>query len=125
MSRSRVLAALLAALLALPTSAQTVLLYSRLDAEQLRRVRNLARVYDRVFFDGDLLPGEAWREEIASRICSARTVLLLWSAHAAASSEVGKEVALAVGCGVRVIPVLLDAAPLPAEIAHLQAADMR
>src|SRR5574343_58367 len=84
---------LLAALLQLPLAgAQTVIVYSRLDAPQAVRAQRLARLYDQVLIDIDLAPGVPWRPALERGICASDRVLLLWSRRAAASAEVAREI---------------------------------
>ncbi len=117
----------LAALADLATSAhaQTTVLYSRLDTPQALRALALARVYDRAGIDLAVQPGAQWRPTIAAAICRSRAVLVLWSAHAAASAELAQELATARQCRARLVPLLLDNTPLPAGLAELQAVDWR
>lgn len=108
-----------------PVEALTVLLYARADAADAERVRRLVSAFDRVWIDRDLAPGTPWRPAIGRRICSADRVLVLWSAYAAASVEVGAEWRHAAACGRRLVPVMLDSTPMPAELAGRQAVDWR
>lgn len=112
-------------LLAGAAQAQTVILYARADAEAAERARALASAYDQVLIDREIPPGLPWRVVIASAITQARTVLVLWSARSAASVEVGAEWRLAAASGVRLVPVLLDDTPMPAELGARQAVDWR
>ena len=117
---------LLAALLQLPLAiAQTVIVYSRLDAPHAARAQRLARLYDHVLIDTDLAPGVPWRPALERAICASGRVLLLWSRRAAASAEVAREIQTARMCGVPVVPVLLDSTPLPSDVGQLQAIDWR
>lgn len=112
-----------AAAVFLLAGAQTVVIYSSRDAVHALRAYSLARVYDDTFIARDLRPGDNWRESIAARLCSADKVLVLWSEHAAASREVEKELAIGSFCERLMIPVLLDATPLPPELRHIHAVD--
>lgn len=121
--------AAVAVLMLLPPAcgfAQTAVLYSRVDAAQAQRVARLASLFDhQVQIDTELRPGVPWRDAMAAGICSAQRVLLVWSASAAASVEVAREIAIARRCGVPVVPVLIDSAPLPDDVSQLQAVDWR
>ena len=112
-------------LVLLPASAQTVIVYSHADADAANRVRQIARAYDVVLMDGDITPGEPWRATVAEWIASARTIVILWSAAAAQSPEVGAEWRQALASGARVVPIMLDSTPLPGELAARQAVDWR
>jgi hypothetical protein len=52
-------------------------------------------------------------------------VLLFWCRHSSASVEVAKEYGQALEQGKKIIPVLLDATPLPENLAELQAIFMQ
>lgn len=110
-------------LVILPASAQTVIVYSHADADHAKRLRDIARAYDVVLMDGDIEPGEPWRATVADWISRARVILILWSANAAKSAEVAPEWRMALATRARIVPVLLDRTPLPAELASLQAVD--
>ena len=118
-------AAALALLLALPAEAQTVVIYSRLDAPAAQRAQALAAVYDQAVIDRQVQPGAHWRQAMAGAICGAGRVLLVWSQHAAESVEVRREIDTALVCRVPVVPVLLDSTPLPGLVADVQAVDWR
>lgn len=109
-------AALLLALLASPVWPQTAVIYSRADAVQAHRVASVAGLYDKVLIDTALPPGAPWRDVVAAGICASKRVLLLWSRRAAKSPEVAREIQTARLCGVPVVPVLLDGAPLPGDV---------
>lgn len=112
-------------LLAGAAQAQTVILYSRADSAHMERVRGLAKAYDDVLIDREIPAGMPWRVVLAHAVIGARTVLVVWSARSAASAEVGAEWRLAAAAGVRLVPVLLDDTPMPAELGARQAIDWR
>jgi hypothetical protein len=112
-------------LLALPAWSQTVVLYSRADAQQAHRAHALASAYGPAVIDRALPPGVAWRPTIAKAICGASLVLVVWSERAAASSEVRREIDTAMICRVPVVPVLLDSTPLPGLLGDVNAVDWR
>lgn len=121
-------ACLLAALLAaapLAAPAQTYIIYSHLDASQALRLRRLAMAYDAVGIDTETRPGDAWRPTIAASILAARTVLVLWSANAAASHELAPEILIALASRARVVPVMLDNTPMPPDLAARHGVDWR
>ncbi len=117
----------LAALLLLPAlaSAQTVVIYSRADADQAHRAQQLAAVYGPALIDRHMQPGVPWRATIAGQLCGAERILLVWSAIAAASVEVRREIDTALQCRRPIVPVLLDSTPLPGLVADVQAVDWR
>lgn len=105
--------------------AQAVIVYSRADAPAAQRLRAVATLYEPVMMDRDLPAGSAWRSTMAAALCSARVVLLVWSARAAASQEVGVEWRIAAACGRRIVAVMLDDTPLPPEASLVQGIDWR
>lgn len=105
--------------------AQTTVIYSRADAAHADRAVRLARVFDQVLVDVQLVPGVAWRAAMADGICRSRLVLVLWSERAAASTELAREIATAVLCRVPLVPVLIDSTPLSGDLAGVQAVDWR
>ncbi len=127
MSRTTAIAlALLATLcMAVAATAQTVVVYSRTDSAEANRAHALAGVYGPALIDRQLPPGSAWRPAIATAICGAAVVLLVWSARAAASAEVRREIDTAIACRRPIVPVLLDSTPLPGALADINALDWR
>jgi len=119
-------AALAALVFAMSTAnAQTVILYSQRDAREAQRIHRIAVMYSIVLRDVEIPPGEPWRATVAGWIREAKTVLILWSANAAESDELAAEWRQALASPARVVPVLLDATPLPGELAGRQAVDWR
>ena len=116
---------LLLALLCNSAQAQTVIIYSRADSGQAHRAHALASLYGPALIDRQLQPGVPWRASIAGQICAADRVLLLWSASAAASGEVRREIDTALQCRVLLVPVLIDSTALPGVVADVQAVDWR
>jgi hypothetical protein len=112
-------------LVCVPAWAQTTLIYSRADAVHAQRAAGLVRLYQPVLIDTALPPGVSWRAVVYAGICSSRYVLLLWSASAAASVEVAREIQTAVLCSVPLVPVLLDGTPLPGDVGQVHAIDWR
>lgn len=121
----RALAALVLSLAAAQAAADSVVLYSHADTEHARRAYGLARAYGPVLIDTGLAPGAPWRRTIARAICSADVVLVVWSARAAASIEVGREIETGRACRALMVPVLLDDTPLPPGLAETQGVDWR
>ncbi len=105
--------------------AQTVVVYSRADAPHAQRAHQLASVWGPAIIDRQLQPGQPWRLTVQRAICGADLVLLLWSARAAASAEVRREIDTALVCGTAIQPVLLDDTPLPGLVGDVQAVDWR
>jgi hypothetical protein len=79
-----------------------------------------------VFIDITHTPaGTNWEEYHEYKICYADRSILCWSRNASMSSEVEREWRLAFNANVRIIPVLLDSTPLPAELKHIHAISLR
>lgn len=107
------------------SAAHTVLVYARADGADARRVLALAKLYDAVVVDIELKPGVPWAQAIDQAIDTASTVLVLWSARAAASGAVQHEWQRAVQAGAVVVPVLLDSTPMPSALGARQGVDWR
>ena len=117
----RLLAGLLCAVLAAdPVHALTVILYARQDRAVVDCLARVAAIYGPVWTDAQIRPGDPWRRSVAQAIGAADVVLVVWSAAAASSAEVGAEWRQALAAGRRVVPVVTDAAPIPAELGHRQ-----
>ena len=117
----RLACALLAvALVASPVHALTVILYARQDRPVVDCLARLAAIYGPVWTDAQIRPGDPWRRSVAQAIGAADVVLVVWSAAAASSAEVGSEWRQALAAGRRVVPVVTDAAPVPGELVALQ-----
>ncbi len=100
--------------------------YSRRDSHLVRPVANLLRATsDWVFVDQDSIrPGSDWREQIEKAIRSANLLVVFWCHHSAESEEVSREVEIGLSNGKRLVPVLLDATPLPEHLGAYQAVDL-
>lgn len=117
--------AAVALLLPALATAHTVVIYSRADSVKAGLAHALSGVYGPALIDRQLPPGVPWRATISGQICEADRVLLMWSASAAASNEVRREIDTALQCRVPVVPVLIDSTPLPGVVADVQAVDWR
>jgi TIR domain len=101
--------------------------YSHQDAGLVKPVVGLLRATkDLVFQDVDAItPGSRWRPQIEEALGVAQLIVLFWCYHSSRSAEVRKEYELAVTTGKDVLPVLLDATPLPKELNEFQWVDFR
>lgn len=106
-------------------AAQTVVLYPRAEQPVAELLRDVASVYGDAFTDQQLVPGDEWRAVVATKIRAARVVFVVWSCASIRSNELAAEWRMALASGARIVPVLTDAAPLPAELARLQWLDWR
>ena len=121
----RLLAGLLCAVLAAdPVHALTVILYARQDRAVVDCLARVAAIYGPVWTDAQIRPGDPWRRSVAQAIGAADVVLVVWSAAAASSAEVGAEWRQALAAGRRVVPVVIDAVPLPSELGARQWVDV-
>jgi hypothetical protein len=106
------------------SQARTVFIsYARADKDLVLPVVHLLRAAGaRVFIDVEDIPyGEEWESVLLERLHASERILVFWSANAVNSEWIRREYLIAIGAGLRVIPVPLDATPLPAELAVLQA----
>jgi hypothetical protein len=96
--------------------------YRRSDERTATAVYELLELFgQRVFLDRRCIHlGQSWESTILVAARSTRTLLVLWSRSAAASSEIRREIQM-VPDQCRVIPIRLDLSPLPPELATWQA----
>ena len=101
--------------------------YSQADVLLVSPVVRLLRVNKSfVFQDIDRIqPGKRWRGEIAEALAESQLVVVFWCTHARGSNEVSKEWQAAIEQEKDLLPVLLDATPLPSELAEFQWIDFR
>jgi TIR domain len=101
--------------------------YSHQDTDLVKPVVGLLRATkDLVFQDFDSIkPGRRWREQIEQALHAAHLVVLFWCYHSSRSTEVRKEYEFALSTGKDMLPVLLDATPLPKELDEFQWVDFR
>jgi len=101
--------------------------YSHQDAGLVTPVVGLLRATkDIVFHDLDSIkPGRKWRGEIAEALSTTTLIILFWCYHSSRSREVRKEYQFALTTNKAVLPVLLDATPVPAPLDEFQWVDFR
>jgi LPXTG-motif cell wall-anchored protein len=101
--------------------------YSRDDESLVAPVVRLLRVNTSyVFQDVDgIRPGKRWREEIARGIAEADLVVVFWCSHAWQSVAVSEEWSAAIEQKKDLLPLLLDATPLPQAMSEFQYIDFR
>lgn len=101
--------------------------YSRADAALVAPVVKLLRANrSYVFYDiDDIQPGKRWRGEIDRGLAEAELVVVFWCDHALRSDEVRREWATAIDRNKDLVPLLLDATPLPAALGEFQWIDFR
>jgi TIR domain len=101
--------------------------YSHADAPLVAPVVSLLRVNKSlVFQDTDRIPpGKRWRDEIAKALAESNLVVVFWCHHASRSNEVSTEWRAAIEQDKDLLPLLLDATPLPSELGNFQWIDFR
>jgi hypothetical protein len=99
--------------------------YARDDEDRVRPVVDLLRAAGHeVWFDDQLLPGQAWQEELAVAIRGNEAFVYMLTTAAVESEWCQWEFATAIDMSKPIIPVLLDAATaLPDPLARYQCAD--
>jgi hypothetical protein len=101
--------------------------YSHADASLVAPVVKLLRVNKSLVFQDidDIQPGKRWRSEIAKALAESHLVVVFWCGHASRSNEVSKEWKAAIEQEKDLLPLLLDATPLPPELGEFQWIDFR
>lgn len=101
--------------------------YSHADAPLVAPVVELLRANKSlVFRDTDSIPsGKRWRSEIAEALTESHLVVVFWCDHASRSDEVSKEWKAAIEQKKDLLPLLLDATPLPPGLDEFQWIDFR
>jgi hypothetical protein len=101
--------------------------YSRADISLVGKLVKLMRVGSPLLFrdEDDLIPGDKWKPTLRKNICDCNTFLLFWCWHSKASTAVRAEWKQAVKERKRIVPVLLDATPLPSPLGDFQWIDLR
>src|SRR5215467_9324354 len=89
--------------------------YSHADASLVAPVIKLLHVNKSLVFQDidDIQPGRRWRSEIAKALVESHLVVVFWCDHASRSNEVSKEWKAAIELEKDLLPLLLDATPLP------------
>ncbi len=101
--------------------------YSHADASLVTPIVKLLRVNKSLVFqdiDG-IQPGERWRSEIARGLAESHLVVVFWCDHANRSDQVSKEWKAAIEQEKDLLPLLLDATPLPPGLGEFQWIDFR
>src|SRR5262245_24524411 len=101
--------------------------YSHNDVALVTPVVKLLRLNKSlVFQDTDSIElGKKWREQAGRALADARLVVLFLCVSSSHFSEVASEYKSALNTGKDLLPVLLDATPLPAELSEFQWIDFR
>lgn len=101
--------------------------YSHRDEDLVKPVVQLLRANQSLVFQDidSIQPGKKWRDEIAKGIAESHLVIVFWCDHANASEEVEKEWKTAIELRKDLLPLLLDATPLPPQLAAFQWIDFQ
>jgi hypothetical protein len=106
-----------------------VVSYARVDRPQVRELVDLltaASAIDKaVFWDGHLVAGDNWFNQLKRHINRAGKLFVFWCLHSSRSRQVRREYLYAIKRKKRVIPVLLDNTPLCKELSPIHGIDMR
>lgn len=97
--------------------------YSRQDSVQVAKAVDLLEAGGAdVFRDlDDIQYGDRWEDVIRTQLAEAERVLVFWSMNAQLSEWVKREWMIAISMQKRVVPILLDQTPLPAELGQFHA----
>ena len=100
--------------------------YSHKDAAVVKPLIDLLSVnQQRVFWDGDLKPGDDWDAEIQKALKRSGIFVLFWCCDTSQSKEVAKEIATAVRHNKKIVPVKLCPAALPGDLNRWQWVDLQ
>jgi len=101
--------------------------YSHADTSLVAPVVRLLRVNKSLVFQDidSIQAGRRWRNEIAQALAESHLVVVFWCGHASRSDEVTKEWKAAIEQEKDLLPLLLDATPLPPELGEFQWIDFR
>jgi hypothetical protein len=101
--------------------------YSHEHKELVGPLVSLLQVGNRfIFYDKDTLkPGDKWENVLMASLHGAKCVVVIWCVHADKSEWVKKESELAATLNKTLIPVILDATPLPDYLSKYQWIDFR
>ena len=94
--------------------------YSRVNGEVVSIAAKLLRAGGATVFQDvvDIEYGSDWQEALARAIRQCERVLVFWSLAASTSEWVEREWRMALKAGKRIVPMLLDKTPLPAELSR-------
>jgi pSer/pThr/pTyr-binding forkhead associated (FHA) protein len=100
--------------------------YAHVDGSYIRRLAaDLRRYQVHVWMDERLRSGEAWRKQLEAAIEATDAFVLVVSAASVNSTEVGWERDAAVRLNKPVVPVLIDATPVPEPLGAIQYVTMQ
>jgi hypothetical protein len=109
-------------------SAEVFISYSSEDRDILAPIVQIVRAMKKgsVFQDyASIMPGERWRERLMEAIRRAKTVIVFWCEHSAASEYVREEYEAGIESQKEIIPILLDDTKLPERLSTYQWIDLR
>ena len=101
--------------------------YSHNDRLFVEAITDLLKITGiTVFRDKENIPlGTPWRQFVEDALKAADTAIVFWSGHSAESPEVQNEYKRAISLRKKVVPVMLDNTPLPADLAEYNGLDLK
>ena len=101
--------------------------YSREHSSLVDPIGKLLRVGERFIFhdQSSIQPGDEWEKALRAALTNAKLLVVFWCSHASKSVWVGKELELAAELEKKLVPVILDATPLPPYVGKFQWIDLR
>ena len=98
--------------------------YSSKDRALVEAIAKRLELDFLVWWDQDLISGTSYENHIITTLSQAKLVLVAWTENASTSEWVDREIRISL-TNSRLIPIILDGTPLNANIAHLDAVDLR
>jgi hypothetical protein len=99
--------------------------YSRIDLGLVTIMVKMLRVGMPIFRDVDNLgPGDKWKPTITKAISQCGVFMLFWCWHSKVSKAVKAEWRQALAEDKRIVPILMDATPLPVKLRQFQWIDV-
>ncbi len=101
--------------------------YSHADGSLVAPVVKLLRANRALVFQDidSIQPGKPWRKAVTQALSQAQMVVVFWCHHASQSDEVTQEWQTAIQQDKDLLPLLLDATPLPEELGEFQWIDFQ
>lgn len=99
--------------------------YSRQDFSKVQKLAGILAPLGVIWWDEEIVSGTRFWPEIQDKITRARVCLVMVSETSSASDWVAKEISTALDAQRTIIPIRLDASPLPNSVKHLDAIDLR
>ena len=104
------------------TAADVFISYSSEDRDKIAPIVQIVRALKKTVILQDhvsITPGERWRPKVMEAIERARTVIVFWCEHSAASEHVREEYEAGIARSKDILPILLDDTELPGPLRAL------